>query len=90
MNKVLNLLGLAKKAGRLEIGEEPTGAAARARDARLLLIICVTAEVLLVLCVLGFYTLQRLKPAPACTQDFPARRICLGKRWDARPAQWSR
>lgn len=30
-----------------------------AADARLLLIICVTAEVLLVLCVLGFYTLQR-------------------------------
>ena len=38
MNKVLGLLGLAKKAGALEVGEEPTGAAARARDARLLLI----------------------------------------------------
>ena len=38
MNKVLGLLGLAKKAGQLEVGEEPTGAAARARDARLLLI----------------------------------------------------
>ncbi len=38
MNKVLNLLGLAKKGGRLEVGEEPTGAAARAKDARLLLI----------------------------------------------------
>ena len=38
MNKVLGLLGLAKKAGSLEVGEEPTGAAARAKDARLLLI----------------------------------------------------
>ena len=38
MNKVLGLLGLAKKAGALEVGEEPTGAAARAKDARLLLI----------------------------------------------------
>lgn len=38
MNKLLNLLGLAKKAGKLEVGEEPTGAAARAKDARILLI----------------------------------------------------
>lgn len=38
MNKVLGVLGLAKKAGQLEVGEEPTGAAARAKDARLLLI----------------------------------------------------
>lgn len=38
MNKILNLLGLAKKAGKLEVGEEPTGATARAKDARLLLI----------------------------------------------------
>ena len=35
---ILHLLGLAKKAGRLEIGEEPVGAAARARQARLLLV----------------------------------------------------
>ncbi|MBQ9647694.1 MAG: ribosomal L7Ae/L30e/S12e/Gadd45 family protein [Oscillospiraceae bacterium] len=38
MNNVLSLLGLAKKAGRLEAGEEPVGAAARARDARLILL----------------------------------------------------
>ena len=38
MNNILSLLGLAKKAGRLEIGEEPVGAAARARDARLILL----------------------------------------------------
>ena len=35
---VLNLLGLARKAGRLEIGEEPVGAACRARQARLVLL----------------------------------------------------
>ena len=35
---VLHLLGLAKKAGRLEIGEEPVGAACRARQAKLLLL----------------------------------------------------
>ena len=44
MNKVLGLLGLAKKAGQLEVGEEPTGAAARAKDARLLLIASDAAE----------------------------------------------
>lgn len=35
---VLHLLGLAKKAGRLEIGEEPVGAACRARQAKLVLV----------------------------------------------------
>ena len=35
---ILHLLGLAKRAGRLEIGEEPVGAACRARQARLLLL----------------------------------------------------
>ena len=38
MDKLLNLIGLAKKAGKLEAGEEPVGAAARARHARLILI----------------------------------------------------
>ena len=38
MNKLLNLIGLAKKAGKLELGEEPAGAAARAKHARLLLL----------------------------------------------------
>ena len=37
---ILHLLGLARKAGRLEIGEEPVGAACRARHARLLLLAC--------------------------------------------------
>ncbi len=35
---ILSLLGLAKKAGRLVSGEEPVGGAARARDARLILL----------------------------------------------------
>ena len=35
---ILHLLGLAKKAGRLEIGEESAGAACRARQAKLLLL----------------------------------------------------
>jgi len=37
---ILHLLGLAKKAGRLEVGEEPVGAACRARQARLVLLAC--------------------------------------------------
>lgn len=44
MDKVLNLIGLAQKAGRLAVGEEPTGAAARARDARLILVAADAAE----------------------------------------------
>ena len=35
---VVHLLGLARKAGRLEIGEEPVGAVCRARQARLVLL----------------------------------------------------
>ena len=38
LDNALRMLGLAKKAGRLEIGEEPVGAAARARKAKLLLL----------------------------------------------------
>lgn len=34
----LRLLGLARKAGRIEVGEEPAGAACRARKAKLLLL----------------------------------------------------
>ena len=35
---ILHLLGLAKKAGRLEVGEEPVGAVCRARQAKLVLL----------------------------------------------------
>lgn len=38
MDKVLGMIGLAKRAGMLECGEEPVGAACRARDTRLLLL----------------------------------------------------
>ncbi|MBR3560756.1 MAG: ribosomal L7Ae/L30e/S12e/Gadd45 family protein [Oscillospiraceae bacterium] len=38
VNNILSMLGLARKAGRLEIGEEPVGAAARVHDARLILL----------------------------------------------------
>ncbi len=34
----LHLLGLARKAGRIQVGEEPVGAACRARKAKLLLL----------------------------------------------------
>ena len=35
MEHILSMIGLAKKAGRVEIGEEPVGAAARAKKARI-------------------------------------------------------
>lgn len=41
---ILNMIGLAKRAGRIEIGEEPVGAAARARYAKILLIAADAAE----------------------------------------------
>lgn len=37
-NPILHLLGLSKRAGKLEIGEEPVGAAARAKQAKLILL----------------------------------------------------
>ena len=38
MDKALNYLSLARKAGLLELGEEPVGAAARAQHARLVVV----------------------------------------------------
>ena len=38
MDKALNYISLARKAGRVELGEEPAGAAARAQHARLLVV----------------------------------------------------
>ena len=40
MDKALNYLSLARKAGRIELGEEPVGAVARAKKARLILVAC--------------------------------------------------
>lgn len=44
MNSTLHLLGIAKKAGKLELGEEPTGAAARAKQAKLIMVARDAAE----------------------------------------------
>lgn len=44
MDKILHLIGLARKAGKLEIGEEPVGASTRARKARLVLLAGDAAE----------------------------------------------
>lgn len=73
MNKVLNLLGLAKKGGRLEVGEEPTGAAARAKDARLLLIASDAADN-------SFRRLRHFADAGACLYTrLPCTKDELGK-----------
>ncbi len=40
MDKALNLLSLARKAGLAELGEEPVGAAARALHAHLIIVAC--------------------------------------------------
>jgi len=40
VDKALNYLSLARKAGRAELGEEPVGAAARAQHARLVVVAC--------------------------------------------------
>ncbi len=37
-NNILNMIGLALRAGRLEVGEEPVGAVCRARDCRLIIV----------------------------------------------------
>ena len=38
MDKALNYMALARKGGRIELGEEPVGAAARAQHARLVMV----------------------------------------------------
>ena len=38
MEHILSMIGLAKKAGRVEIGEEPVGSAARSKHARVILV----------------------------------------------------
>ena len=44
MNSILYMVSIAKKAGRLEVGEEPVGAAARARQAKLILVAADAAD----------------------------------------------
>lgn len=43
-NAILSMLGLAHKAGQVAIGEEPTGAACRAKDARVLFLAADAAD----------------------------------------------
>jgi len=38
MDNILHMVGLALRAGRLEVGEEPVGAVCRARDCRLIIV----------------------------------------------------
>ena len=59
MDKALNYLALARKAGRIELGEEPVGAAARAQHARL---IVVAGDA-------GDHTWRRAKSFAAGTKD---------------------
>ena len=59
MDKALNYLSLARKAGRIELGEEPAGAAARAQKARLLV---VASDA-------GDHTWRRSKSFVACTDQ---------------------
>ena len=62
MDKALNFLALARKAGRVELGEEPAGAAARAQKARLIIVASDATD----------HTLRRAKSFVAGTEQ-----ICL-------------
>ena len=44
MDNILHMIGMANRAGKLEAGEEPVGAACRARTCRLLLVACDAAD----------------------------------------------
>ncbi len=44
MDPILSMIGICRKAGRIEAGEEPVDAAVRARDARLLLLAADAAD----------------------------------------------
>ena len=71
---------LAKKAGRLEIGEEPVGAAARAHQARVLLLAADAAP----------NTVRRAahfgEAGGALWLQMPFTKAELGEQWDAAPA----
>ena len=62
MDKALNYISLARKAGKLELGEEPAGAAARAQKARLIVVASDATD----------HTLRRAKSFVAGTEQ-----ICL-------------
>ncbi len=64
MNKALNYLSLARKAGSAELGEEPVGGAARAGKAHVILADC------------GDHTWRRAKSFAAGTQQQAVRLDC--------------
>lgn len=78
---ILHLLGLAKKAGRLEIGEEPVGAAGPAHQARVLLL---AADARPQYGAAGPPTSER--PGAPCGSKCPSPRRSWGSSWDAAPA----
>ena len=59
MDRALNYLSLARKAGRAELGEEPVGAAARAQKARLVVVASDASD----------RTWRRAKSFVACTEQ---------------------
>lgn len=68
MDKARNYLSLARKAGRIELGEEPAGAAARAQKARLLIVAQDATD----------HTWRRAKSF-AAGQDLPCIRVVYSK-----------
>ena len=68
MDKACNYLSLARKAGRIELGEEPAGAAARAQKARLLVVASDATD----------HTWRRAKSF-AAGQDLPCIRLPYSK-----------
>lgn len=84
MDSILHLVGIAKKAGRLEVGEEPVGAAARARQAKLILVASDAAE----------NTVRGLPFRPAGQCALAEGRLYQGgagrAQWGAPPARWQR
>ena len=67
MDKALNYVALARKAGRVELGEEPVGAAARAHHARLVIVASDASD----------HTWRRAKSFVAGTDQLCIRRLSL-------------
>lgn len=80
MDNTLHLVGIAKKARRVEVGEEPVGAAARARQARLIVLARDAAD----------NTCRRAailpRPAHVPWSSAPTPRRSWAGPWGARPA----
>ena len=80
MDKALNYMALARKGGRIELGEEPVGAAARAQKARLVLVASDASD----------HTWRRAKSFVAGTQQ-QCLLLPLSRPWASRksmPVSW--